>query len=486
MRLPFVFVLLICLPTAQIAQPRFDIPLNGTHHMLPVAYPENDTQLFVQLTDTFFIKNNRNEEAYVDFSMGGYIPQTTLKNKIVAPFGINAITYADQIKVMPNTFQWIRTGAYYKTKKERGTSLYINAFVAGSDTPVRNKHGKIIRFEKQNIDGLTRDVIKVNEELVPTAYGTQLIDSDSAVGTWHYFEPDTFPIIIQHAKRVRIRLQNPQSASNEITISVKRNNHWSELKYGKEGNTFIGYVDASIDSLKLENNGLVAEYHIKYESISENHHISLYLLKPTSEFYIQNGVKWPLNFDTNKVILVWNHEGFSGNDSNVIDARSAAIRLQKEFENITISPYKENGAVHLLDYSNASCAEKKHILEALIQKSYIDRICGFFIDDQSNRTYYADHFIHVQFDEHTNNTQIAEIAAKYNFDLHQRFYSGTTYMLKYKRPVFDLSMLRDLQALGMHPNVLSASPNTYYTVEFPGIDPPTPILRPIKPIENKR
>ncbi len=314
------------------AQPRFDIPLNGTHHILPVAFAESDTQQFVQLKDSFLIKNNRNEEVFVDFSFGGYIPQTKLEKLKVAPFDTNAIRYADRIKVMPNEMQWIRTGAYYKTRKERGVNLYINAFVVGSNMLVRNENGDSIRFEKLNEDGISRDVILVNEALVPTAFGTQFIHSDSAIGTWHYFDADTFPRIVQKAKRTRIYIQNREKLSGNCVISLKRNGRWKNVPFGFQTRELTCYVDASTDSLKVESNGFIASLQINYIKCTENQGFSLYLIAPNQEYYIQNKIKFPLNFDSNLVMIRWNINALSSTDVQFQTAAWLQKNSKKNFQ----------------------------------------------------------------------------------------------------------------------------------------------------------
>lgn len=454
--------------------------------MLPVAFPKNDTQQYVQLRDTFFIKNNRNEEAVVDFSLGGYGPQTTLEKEKVPPQGINSIAYADRIKVLPDQFQWIRNGAYYKTKDQQGASFYVNAFVVESKTAIRNKKGKIVRFEKQNLDGLTRDVINVNDELIPTSYGSQFIDSDSAVGTWRYFKEDTFSLIVQRAKRVSISPQNPKAASSRISLSIKRNNAWTEVKYGEDRNQFICYIDANTDSLKLESEGLVAGYNVKYETMKETEYISLYLMEPTSEFYILNQIKLPLNYDSNKVVLLWDLKEFSALDSSVVDASSAAKSFQKMYKDLSISLYPENQYSLLVDLTRLRSSEKNKIIDELLDHSFIIKICALFLDDQFGGSHYADDLVIVQFDERANNDQIEEIAQRFNFTLQQRLSGGLMYYLKYMHPVFDLQMLRDMQALGVHPNVVSAYPNIYYTRSIEDFNEPLPDLLPIKSIRNNK
>jgi hypothetical protein len=460
------------------AQSGLDVPLNGKIHFLPVAFAKSDTQQFVHLKDTFFIKNNRDKEVVVDFSWGGYSAQTMLEKEKVAPFGTNSISYADRIKVLPDQFQWIRNGAYYKTKYYHGASFLVHAFVVDANAPVRSKKGEITRFEKPNIDGLTREMIYVNEALIPTSHGTKFIDSDSAIGTWSYYKTDTFPTIVQKAKRIRITLQNPNDLGSKISISLKRNKKWSKVAYGKEGETFICYIDSNTNSLKLESNGLIAAYPIKYSNLRENQTISVYLIHERSEFRIQNQIKIPINFDSNRVVLHWNIEEFSAFDSTVVDASTAAKSLQKEFKTLTILPYPENSFLLLVDFKKVSYSEKKRIFEELEKRPYIYKICALFIDDIFGRTHYADDAVIVEFTPETNNTKIAELAAAHNFTLSQRMSGGMHYFLKYKRPVFDIVMLRDMQALGMHPNVVSASPNSYYRIdtgEFPRID--TPLLR---------
>jgi hypothetical protein len=455
------------------AQPRFDIPLNGTHHILPVAFAKSDTQQFVQLKDSFLIKNNRNEEVFVDFSFGGYIPQNKLEKLKVAPFDTNAIRYADRIKVMPNEMQWIRTGAYYKTRKERGVNLYINAFVVGSNMQVSNENGDIIRFEKLNEDGISRDVILVNEALVPTAFGTQFIHSDSAIGTWHYFDADTFPRIVQKAKRTRIYVQNREKLSGNCVISLKRNGRWKNVPFGFQTREITCYVDASTDSLKVESNGFIASLQINYTKCAENQGFSLYLIAPNQEYYIQNKVKIPFNFDSNLVMIRWNVDASSSTDGTISDSRMAAEKLQKEFPNLIIKPNPAFGSTHLIDFNKMSYREKRSIIDQLVKKPYISDLCGTFTDAMSGQAFYCDQRVQLQLEDGVDSNRVKALVTKYHFKLSRPGYYSKNRNLIYQRPVFDARMLRDLQQLGMEPEVISVIPNTYYNREFDiGITPP--------------
>ncbi len=468
-----VFFFLFVFISIVEAQPRFDIPLNGTNHMLPVAFAESDTQQFVQLKDSFLIKNNRNEEVFVDFSLGGYIPQTKLEQVRVAAFDTNAIRYSDRIKVIPNELQWIRTGAFYKTKKERGTMLYISAFVVGSNMSVKNENGEIIRFEKLNADGITRDVLIVNEALVPTAFGTQFIHSDSAIGTWHYFKADTFPNIVQKAKRTRIYVQNREKLSGNCVISLKRNGRWKNVPFGFQTRELTCYVDASTDSLKVESNGLAASLQINYSKWTENQGLSLYLIAPKQEYYIQNKVKIPFNFDSNLVMIRWNVDASSSTDGTISDSRMAAEKLQKEFPNLIIRPTLSFGSTHLIDFNKVSYREKISIINELVKKPYVNDLCGTFTDALSGQAFYCDNRVQLHLEDGVDSNRVKAIVAKHHFKFSRSGYFSKNLNLIYQRPVFDARMLRDLQSLGMEPEVISAIPNTYYNREFDiGITPP--------------
>lgn len=481
-----LFILFLVSSSNIKAQPRFDIPLNGTHHILPVAFAKSDTQQFVQLKDSFFIKNNRNEEVFVDFSFGGYIPQTKLEKLKVAAFDTNAIRYADRIKVMPNKMQWIRTGAYYKTRKERGVNLYINAFVVGSNMLVRNENGDIIRFEKLNEDGISRDVILVNEALVPTAYGTQFIQTDSAIGTWHYFDADTYPRMVQKATRTRIYVQNREKLSADFTISLKRNGRWKKVPFGFQNREITCYVDAITDSLKLESNGYSASLPINFSKWTENQGFSLFLIAPNQEYYIQNKVKIPFNFDSNLVMIRWNVNALSSTGGTISDSQMAVEKLQKEFPNLIIKPNPSFGPTHLIDFNKVSYREKKRILDELVKKPYISDLCGTFTDAMSGQTFYCDQRVQLQLEDGVDSNRVKVLVAKHHFKLSRPGYYAKNLNLIYQRPVFDVRMLRDLQQLGMEPEVISAIPNTYYNREF-DIDIRMPIVPiPVKEVHQKK
>ncbi len=144
----------------------------------------------------------------------------------------------------------------------------------------------------------------------------------------------------------------------------------------------------------------------------------------------------------------------------------AAEKLQKEFPNLIIKPTPSFGPTHVIDFNKVSYREKRSIIDQLVKKPYISDLCGTFTDAISGQAFYCDYRVQLQLEDGVDSNRVKALVTKHHFKLSRSGYFDKNLNLTYQRSVFDSRMLRDLQQLGMEPEVISAIPNTYYNREF--------------------